>query len=175
MADLRAYKASFVGVYQAIFSEPPYYQRLFPMEAQAVLKRGLETSGHSSFFLVMGATQVLGFGLGVPLESRADICREVRGLLEVSHTYYLSDFGVLPQYRERGLGRLILERRLAGIDRSIFSHAIVRISTADVVSKRLYAKLGFEEVGVFQEVMGLRNDGTVRSDRRMFMSKVLLK
>tara|TARA_B110000037_G_scaffold214938_1_gene271605 strand:- start:152 stop:589 length:438 start_codon:yes stop_codon:yes gene_type:complete len=145
------------------------------MEAQAVLKRGLETAGNSNFFLVMGATQVLGFGLGVPLESRADICREVRGLLDISHTYYLSDFGVLPQYRERGLGRLILERRLADIDRSIFSHAIVRISTADVVSKRLYSKLGFEEVGVFQEVMGLRSDGTVRSDRRMFMSKVLLK
>jgi ribosomal protein S18 acetylase RimI-like enzyme len=173
MADMRAFKASFVGVYQAIISEPPYYQRLFPMEAQAVLKRTLETSGHSSFFLVMGATQVLGFGLGVPLESRSEICKEVRGLLDVSHTFYLSEFGVLPKYRERGLGRLMLESRLAEIDRAIFSHAIVRTSTADVVSKRLYKKLGFEEVGVFQEVMGRRNDGTVRSDRRMFMAKVL--
>jgi len=173
MADLRSYKASFVGVYQAVFSEQPYSQRLFPIEAQAVLKRNLETAGHSSLFLVMGATQVLGFGLGVPLDSRQDACRELRGLLDVSHTYYLSEFGVLPKYRERGLGRLILERRLEEIDRDIFSHAVVRISTADDAARHLYSKLGFEEVGVFQEVMGRRNDGSVRSDRRMFLSKVL--
>ena len=173
MADLRSYKTSFAGVYQAVFNEPPYNQRLFPMEAHAVLKRNLETPGNSSFFLVKGSTQVLAFGLGVPLEARSDICKEVRGLLDISHTYYLSESGVLPKYRERGLGRLILERRLESIDRSIFSQGIVRVSTADEVSRRLYSKLGFEEVGVFQEVMGRRNDGSVRSDRRMFMAKGL--
>ena len=173
MSDLLAYRASFCGAYQSIFSEPPYHERLFPAEAMAVLKRNLETPGNITLLLVMGNTKVLGFALGVPLASRHDIYKGMHGLLPVEHTYYLADMGVLPQYRDRGLGRLLNERRLDLIDRNVYSHAVVRESTANNIALGIFNKAGFEEIGVYQEVTARRTDGGVRSDRRMFLSKVL--
>ena len=41
--EMLAYRPSFVGAYQTIFSQAPYYERFFPNEAEAVLQRGLET------------------------------------------------------------------------------------------------------------------------------------
>ena len=111
--------------------------------------------------------------MGVPLASRQDVYREMGGLLPVAHTFYLAELGVLPSYRSRGLGSLLIQKRLEAIDPKIFSHVVLRTSTSLDVSTNLYQQAGFEDIGVYQEVSSRRVDGGVRTDRRLFLSKVL--
>ena len=168
-----AYRPSFVGAYQTIFAEAPYYERFFPNEAEGVLQRCLQTPGHISLLVVRGATQVVGFAMGVPLSSRQDVYREMGGLLPVAHTFYLAELGILPEYRRKGLGAELVAKRLALIDRKVFSHVVLRNSTNINVSENIYKHAGFEDIGVYQEVSSRRIDGGVRTDRRRFLSKVL--
>ncbi len=171
--EVLAYRPSFVGAYQSIFAQAPYFERFFPNEAEGVLRRCLQTPGHISLLVVRGATQVVGFAMGVPLASRQDVYREMGGLLPVAHTFYLAELGVLPDYRSRGLGALLIQKRLETIDPKIFSHVVLRTSTSLDVSTNLYQQAGFEDIGVYQEVSSRRIDGGVRTDRRLFLSKVL--
>ena len=171
--EMLAYRPSFVGAYQTIFAQAPYYERFFPNEAAGVMQHCLETQGQITLLVVRGATQVVGFAMGVPLQSRQDVAREMGGLLPVSHTFYLSELGVLPQHRRAGLGAMLIQERLQLIDPKVFSHVVLRTSASIGNSENLYQDAGFEDIGVYQEVSARRTDGSVRSDRRVFFSKVL--
>ena len=89
----------------------------------------------TSAFLWRGATQ-LSVAMGVPLVSRQDVYREMGGLLPVNHTFYLAD-QVLPSYRHKGLGAHLIQQRLEAIDREIYSHVVLRISTSLDVTTNL--------------------------------------
>jgi ribosomal protein S18 acetylase RimI-like enzyme len=170
---LLAYRPSFVGAYQTIFADPPYSERVFPNEAESVLALSLQTPGNITLLVVRGATQIIGFAMGVPLAARPDIYRDMGGLMPVSHTFYLSELGVLPAYRNQGLGALLLQERLQAIDTHVFSHAVLRTTANKDVSQRIYDAAGFEDIGVVQEVSARRMDGGVRTDRRLLLSKSL--
>jgi hypothetical protein len=58
--DALPYWASFAGAYQTIFSEPPYNERFFPSEAQAVLRSTLEIEGNITLLAVRGRATVVG-------------------------------------------------------------------------------------------------------------------
>lgn len=171
--DMLAYRPSFVGAYQTIFSQAPYFERFFPNEAEAVLQRGLETPSQITLLVTRGATQVVGFAMGVPLSYRRDVARDMGGLLPESHTFYLSELGVLPKYRHSGLGAMLIRERLKLIDPKVFSHVVLRTSASPEVTQSLYLDAGFEDIGVYQEVSSRRIDGSVRSDRRLFLSMTL--
>ena len=171
--DAARWRAAFAGAYQEIFSAPPYNERFFPSEADAVLRRYLETPGNLTLLAVRGLSQVVGFGIGVPAVARQDITHELRGLIELRHTYYLAELGVLPSYRRAGLGREMVSLRLDLIDRTRFSNVVLRTSAERNASYRMYMSLGFEDMGVYMEVPSRRQDGRVSTDRRLFLSKVL--
>lgn len=78
-----AYRASFAGAYQDIFSEAPYNERIFPSEAEGVLTAYLQTADNLTLLALSPKNKVVGFGIGLPLMSRPDIMRELRGLLPV--------------------------------------------------------------------------------------------
>ena len=169
------YRASFVGAYQTVFSQPPYSERFYPDEAQSVLQRMLETPNQITLLAVSGRSTVVGFGMGVPLVSRPDVSRHMHGLLPVDHTFYLAELGVLPAYRGNGLGRELVRKRLEMVNTDRFSHAVLRTSVSRDAAQNLYLELGFEDIGVYMEVRSRRIDGSVRSDRRLFLSKVLTR
>lgn len=171
--DALSFRPSFVGAYQTVFSGPPYNERFFPSEAQGVLRRILETPNNITLLAVRDRATVVGFGMGVPLSSRPDVSRHMHGLLPVDHTFYLAELGVLPAYRSQGLGQELIRRRLEMIDTGRFSHALLRTSTSIDRAHGLYAQQGFEDIGFYMEVRSRRTDGTVSSDRRLFLSKVL--
>ena len=50
---------------------------------------------------------------------------------------------------------------------------LLRTSAARNTSYEMYRKTGFEDTGVYMEVPARRNDGTTRTDRRLFLSMVL--
>ncbi len=167
------YRAGFVGAYQMIFREPPYSERFFPAEAEAVLQRVLQTPGHITLLAVSGNRRVVGFGAGVPLASRSDVHRDMHGLLPVQHTFYLAELGVLPEYRGRGVGSMLVRKRLELIDRQVYTHVVLRASVRHQNIWEMYKSMGFEDIGVYQEVAARRVDGQVRTDRRLFLSSVI--
>ena len=169
--DALAYRAGFAGVYQTVFAEPPYNERFYPSEAQAVLRSHLENQDSIVLLAVKGISQVVGFGLAIPVMSRADVTRELRGLLPVRRSMYLSELGVLPRYRGSGLGRMLVELRLNLIDLQRFDHVTLRTSASRDGAYNMFMQLGFEDMGVYMEVRSRRTEGSVSTDRRLFLCK----
>lgn len=167
------FRPSFVGAYQTIFAEPPYQERFYPSEAEAVLNQVLQTPDHVTLLATTGATAVAGFGFALPLASRAHVASQMQGLLPIQHTFYLAELGVLSEYRGHGLGQALVEQRLAAIDRQKYSHVVLRTSVSRDGSYELYTRLGFEDIGVYMDVQSRRTNGQVTTDRRLFLSLVL--
>ncbi len=167
------YRPSFAGAYQTIFAEPPYRELFYPNEAEAVLNQVLQTPDHIALLATRGATGVAGFGFALPLSSRSHVASQMQGLLPVHHTFYLAELGVLREHRNAGLGRALVEHRLAAIDRKKFTHVVLRTSVSRDGSYELYTRLGFEDIGVYMDVPSRRTSGQVTTDRRLFLSLVL--
>jgi len=171
--DAIPYRASFAGAYQDIFSEPPYNERFFPSEAQAALHRYLQTPEHITILAVRGRTRVVGFGIGVPANSKPDISRDLHGLLPVQHSFYLAELGVLEGHRGKGIGSSLVAHRIQGIDAGRYTHAVLRVSAVKNATYDMYMRMGFDDIGVYTEVHSRRVDGRVSTDRRLFLSKLL--
>ena len=171
--EVIAYRASFAGAYQDVFSEPPYSERISPSEAESALSRYLQVPEHVTLLALQGRSKVVGFGIAVPLVARPEIARELRGLIPVQHTFYLAELGVLESQRARGLGTSLVKVRLGLIDRHRYSHVVLRTSAVRNASYEMYMRLGFDDMGVYMEVPARRADGTVKTDRRLFLSRVL--
>ena len=103
--------------------------------------------------------------------SRADVTRELRGLLPVRRSMYLSELGVLPRYRGSGLGRQLVQLRLQLIDKQRFDHVTLRTSASRDGAYSMFMQLGFVDMGVYMEVRSRRTEGEVSTDRRLFLSK----
>lgn len=171
--DGEAWMPAFVGAYQAIWSEPPYNERYFPDEAAAVLRRALSHPDNITLLAVRDSGVVVGFGIAYPVLSKSDVAREIRGLLSIDDTMYFAELGVLESWRDRGLGRQLVDLRLQLLDRVRFRHVLLRTSASRNAGYDMYRKLGFEDTGVYMEVPSRKNDGTTKTDRRLFLSKVV--
>jgi len=167
------FRASFAGVYQDIFSEPPYHERFFPSEAQAALHRYLHTPEHITILAIKGRSRVVGFGIAVPAAAKPDIARDLHGLLPVHHSFYLAELGVLEGHRGKGIGRTLIDQRIKAIDPQRYNHVVLRVSAVKNTTYDMYIGMGFEDIGVYTEVHSRRIDGRVSTDRRVFLSKVL--
>ena len=171
--DAEPFRASFAGAYQDIFSGPPYFERFWASEAMGILDAFLRTPDHITLLAVRGSSRVVGFGIAVPVLSRPDIARELRGLVPVRHAFYLAELGVQESWRKKGLGRELVDLRLQLIDRQRYTHALLRTSATRNSSYQMYMDMGFEDMGVYMEVPARRVDGSVKTDRRLFLSKVV--
>lgn len=167
------WRAAFAGAYQAIWAEPPYNEEFAPDEAAAVLRRSLETVDNLTLLAVRDPGVVVGFGIAIPVLARPDVVREVRGLLPIDHTSYFAELGVVDAARGSGLGRQLIELRLELLDRRRFTHVLLRTSASRHAAYEMYLGLGFEDTGVYMEVPSRRVDGRTRTDRRLFLAKVL--
>lgn len=172
-ADGEAWRAAFAGAYQEIWSEPPYNERFSSEEAGAVLTRTLRIPEQITVLATTGSGLVAGFAIAFPVSSKADVVRDVRGLLPIDHTFYFAELGIMERWRHGGLARELIQARLDLIDRSRFTHVLLRTSASKHAAYDMYKRLGFEDTGVYMEVPSRRNDGAFRTDRRLFMAKVL--
>ena len=78
---------------------------------------------------------------------------------------------VLREWRGQGLGGAMVDERLRFVDGNKYSHVLLRTSTS--AGYALYESRGFEDMGVYMEVRSRRVSGSVSTDRRLFLSKVL--
>ncbi len=172
-ADAEPWRAAFAGAYQAIWSEPPYDERFFPDEAEGILLRAVRLPDHVTLLAVREGGIVAGFGIAYPVQAKSDVARDIRGLLPVEDTFYFAELGVLDSYRRSGLGQELVQLRLDLMDKARYHHVLLRTSAARNASYEMYLRLGFEDTGVYMEVKSRKNDGSQRTDRRLFLSRVV--
>jgi len=171
--EINRWRPGFIGAYQAIFAGPPYFERFYPSDVSGLYRQLTSTPDNISLLAVRGATQVVGFGIAIPVRYKRAVARELSGLVPLYHTMYLAELGVLDKYRKRGLGqRLVLERaRLIDLER--YSHVVLRVPASRNAAYDMYRAMGFEDMGVYMEVASRRIDGRVTTDRRLFLHGVL--
>ncbi len=167
------WRAGFIGAYQTIFSSFPYFERFYPSEAEGIYRSLIEAPESITLVATRGETQVVGFGAAIPLSSKPTVATHLTGLVPIKHTFYLAELGVLEPYRSRKIGRRMVRERLRLIDPARYSHVVLRVSMNHTPSGEMYKAMGFEEMGVYQDVSAMRTDGKVTTDRRMFLSKLL--
>ncbi|MBM4365655.1 MAG: GNAT family N-acetyltransferase [Deltaproteobacteria bacterium] len=172
-AEAEPWAPAFAGAYQEIWSEPPYNERFSSEEACAVLTRALRIPDNIVLLAVRDSGLVGGFGFAFPVGSKPDVVREIRGLLPIDRTFYFAELGVMERWRRTGLANQLIALRLGLIDRERYDHVIMRTSALKNATYDMYKKMGFEDTGVYMEVPARRNDGSFRTDRRLFMAKVL--
>lgn len=173
MDEAEPWRAAFAGAYQAVWADPPYGERWFPDEAEGVLRRNLQVADSQTLLAVRDSGVVAAFAMGSPVQAFPVVVREIRGLLPIEHTFYFSELGVLEQYRGRGIGRQLLDLRLAKLNREKYPNVLLRLSAHRDRVYEMYLRMGFEDTGVYTEVASRRDDGTTRTDRRVYLSLTL--
>ena len=168
--DALPYRTSFVGAYQSIFAEPPYSERFYPMEAEAILNKNLHTKDNITLLAVI-FEMVVGFAFAFPVIRCNDSTSKIRGLIPIQHTFYLAELGVLESHRRQGIGKALTQWRLSLIDSSRYQYAVLRTSVVKDASYQMYRSMNFEDMGVYTEVSSRRTDGMVRTDRRLYLSR----
>jgi ribosomal protein S18 acetylase RimI-like enzyme len=167
------WRPGFIGAYQTVFGGSPYFERWFPAEAEGVWRHLNSVPGNIVLLATRGDSQVVGFGVGIPLLGKPSVAAHLSGLVPLKHTFYLAELGVLEPYRARGIGRTLVRARLRHVDPTTYSHIVLRVSMNHGPSWEMYKAMGFDEMGVTMDVSALRVDGKVTTDRRRFMAKVL--
>jgi ribosomal protein S18 acetylase RimI-like enzyme len=171
--DVVQWRGAFIGAYQTVFTGFPYFERWYPSEAEGVYQRLTSFEGNITLVATRGDSQIVGFGIGIPIVGNRAVANHLTGLVPLKHTFYLAELGVLEAWRAKGVGRTLVRERLRLIDERRFSHVVLRVSMNHSPSSEMYKAMGFEEMGVYMDVSAMRTDGKVTTDRRMFLSKLL--
>lgn len=171
-AEVARWRGGFAAAYVEIFAAPPYLEAYDEEEAGALWDYLTSRPGHITI-VAADADRLVGFGIAIPLTATRKVAAALAGLVPEKHTWYLAEMGVVAACRGRGLGRVLIQERLKRMDPDRTSHVVLRVPVGESRSAEIYRALGFEEMGVTMDVQTRRIDGTVRSDRRMFMSRVL--
>lgn len=171
--EVAQWRAGFIGAYQTVFSGFPYHERWYPSEAEGVYHKLTSYPDNITLLATRGDTQVVGFGIAVPILCNRSVSNVLTGLVPLKHTFYLAELGVLEEWRSRNVGRTLVHERLRLIDDQRYSHVVLRVSSIHSPSGQMYQAMGFEDMGVSMDVSAMRTDGKVTTDRRMFLSKLL--
>lgn len=176
------YRTSLVHAYQRVYSTPPY-DELFSHDEVFETVDKYPTFDHEGVIVRdVNTDEIVGFTFGfvVPPGRKGDaewiahngfeaVVGEsaLEGSLFDGRTFYGEEFGVIPVYRNHGLGgrmaRSLLDR-VGG--RSDIDRALLKTNAGNHVVDNLYRPMGFESLGVTEETTQRRVDGSERSDTR---------
>jgi len=171
--EMSLFKDAFVRIYPGIFATPPYEEKFEANEVEDIFDSYARCKGCVFLAVEAPTGAFVGFAVGVPLTSRPQVASEVGGLVPVKHTFYLADLGVAPEWRGSGLVAELVRQRIRCIDGERYTHVLLRIAGSGHSTTDFYESIGFQKIGVSMQVRHARMDGTVRSDERHFMSRVL--
>jgi len=166
------WKDRFTTAYQAIFAGDPYFEAFSKQEAETIYDSLTRIPGNITIIAVDASGGIAGFGIAVPLTFNISVSQELTGLIPLPHTMYFAELGVQNNCRGRGLGRALIKARLDLIDTDRYSHVVLRVASEKNPSYDMYLSMGFEDMGVYMSVSTKRIDGTMKTDKRLFLSRV---
>lgn len=164
---------AFVDAYRHIFADAPYHEVFAEDEVDAIWRRLTAARGNITLIAIDPQGAVVGFGIAIPLAEAPDVARELNGLVPVKATSYLVELGVEASWRRRGLARHLVRLRIALLDRATTTHVVLRVAEGRSATFEMYRAMHFTDMGVSMQVRRLRTDGTLQTDVRHFMSRVL--
>lgn len=167
------WRDAFIAIYPGIFAAAPYHEDISSEQATSRWDFLTQAKGHVTLLAVAGEDRLVGFGIALPVSETKLVAHALAGLVPHKHTFYLAELGVLPEYRDRGLGRTLIQERIKLIDPKKYSHVVLRVAAEKNPSYDLYLSMGFEDMGVYMDVSARRIDGTTTTDKRLFLSRVL--
>jgi len=90
------------------------------------------------------ATWLLAFTS--PLNHRVDHCGTIQGIRNGGGKGSVQNFGIVPEYRGRGLGTVLLRRSLEGFREAGVNRVTLEVTAKNLDALRLYQRLGFRRV-----------------------------
>ena len=170
-------EASLVGVYQKVFNRSPYEEN-FDYELAEDIIQGIQERDTEGL-LAISDDRPVGFAWGEVLEpgDREDFPEEVPGSFFEGDSYYFAELGVLPDYRDQGLGKELKQREMEKVkDREDIDKGLMRTSVEENEKKLgLDDDLGFEALEPDGEIVTEEVDsvGTEGSDLRGYFWRPL--
>ena len=160
-------EASVIGMYQKVFNNSPYEENFDYELAEEILRsvQDRDTEG----LLALDKGMPVGFAWGEVLkpEDREDFPGEVPEEFFSGDSYYFAELGVLPDYRDQGIGKELKKRELDRVkEREDLSKGLMRTSVEENEKKLgLDSDLGFRTLEpdgepVTEEVESVGADGT---------------
>lgn len=163
---------AFSIAYREVFQGEPYFEE-FSLEKAAGVFRMLVSIPDHITLLVVRDDQVVAFGVAVPLSSMKTVAPRLQGLVPIRRTYYLAELGVRPGWRGHGFGKELVRQRIRLMDAARYSHVVLRVAEGQSRSFEMYESLDFVDMGVTMDVVRPRTDGSMKTDRRVFLCRLL--
>lgn len=140
------FEAAAVGNFQKAFNKSPYEEN-FDYEMTEDIFRGIQDRDTVGLLALEEGVPV-GFAWGEVLEpeDEEDFPDEVPGEFFSGDSYYFAELGVLPEYRDQGIGKELKRRELETVGRrEDLNRGLMRTSIEGNEKKRgLDRDLGFE-------------------------------
>lgn len=80
------------------------------------------------------------------IEGPAGGCATIQGVVDREGVGAIQNVGVLPEYRGRGLGRLLVARALNGFREQGIERAYLEVTAENAMAVRLYRSIGFRRI-----------------------------
>ncbi|HAU98635.1 MAG: hypothetical protein UX04_C0002G0225 [Microgenomates group bacterium GW2011_GWF2_45_18] len=163
-----AFNRGLVELYQAVFADPPYEEKFTPEEVKSFFELYFL---QGVLMLAKENTQnVIGFSASIPLVLEAEIAKIAENFgIDLEAVWYFADLGVAHEYRRQKIAQVLVQTLIAETPADTL---IMRTSENNIASQRVNQGVGFEIIeGMEQFVDQQRQDGTVQSDRRIFLQK----
>jgi len=180
-ANARHYQMGFTKVYKEAFSEPPYFEDYTDEQVVATAWQPHLLKG--SIFLALADQQVIGLGCSLPLahmdkeDPNIEACNSLRNFPDLPFDWrqacYMSELAVQPDFRRRGIGRELIQRRLAWAKEHGINYYVMRTAAVGSNSLTLYSKLGAKQIpGLEQDVS--KTGVNSASKKRIFLFKAIV-
>lgn len=169
------YKTDYIEIYKNIFSETPYFERFTNEEVEKVYQLSLLDSSIS--LLAIKDNKIIGFALGIQLSIHND--EKLKNLTEeyfnLDKVFYNAELGVLPEYRGRGIGSKLVNKRLLFAKDMGYETICMRTKKEGSMSISLYRRIGFKILeGVEDLSSTVKNIGINEKDIRIILYKEIL-
>ncbi len=155
------YLPGFIQVYKEVFAGPPYFEVYSDDQVEQTVWHNHLTKG--CIFLALDKTKVVGLGCSIPLNNIKpgepnrdvyDFLSEAPNLpFSLGDTCYMSEVAVLLDYRNQGIGRELVRRRLSWAKKQGINNYVMRTASEGSNSLGIYLKLGAKEInGLKQDI-----------------------
>ena len=163
-----AFESGLTRLYQDVFAAPPYFEQFSQGEVEDAFN---SYTIKGILFLAYLNNAVVGFGAAMPFKKSSIAYLEEKFEMNLDNTWYMADLGVREDLRRKGIAKRLVQVRLDKL--SSGTMVIVRTAQTNLASQSLYSSLGFHVLSITEDINQQRQDGTVQTDRRIFMLKVI--
>lgn len=169
--DYHHFRDKFIKLYITIFSMEPFFEKFTYDEVNSIY---LEYAVHPNYLCVaINDNNIVGFGMGKPLsDSEPTIKNICSKYIEIESSFYNSDVGTHPQYRNKGIGTRLVDLRISHSQDTGYKYSVMRTNKENSMSSSLYLKKGFIKINETMLVTQERTDESLTStDERIFLWK----